>query len=62
MSRGLHNFKLNDVRRAVTAVQLCGLEVERVSVDRDGRIDVIATKKPTKRGAVVPPPQSEATA
>jgi len=49
MGRGPCAFKESDLTRAVKAARKAGLEVERVEVDRDGKI-VIITGKPGASG------------
>jgi hypothetical protein len=41
MSHGPQTFKKRDVTRAVQAVKAAGEKVQRVEVDKDGRIIVI---------------------
>jgi hypothetical protein len=41
VSRAPQSFKKRDVRRAVEAVQACGLTVARVEINKDGTITVI---------------------
>jgi hypothetical protein len=40
MSRGLHTFKQGDVKKAVRAAILAGLEVESYEIDKAGTIVV----------------------
>jgi hypothetical protein len=42
MSRGPRTFRQADVTRAIRAAVAAGVEVERVEVDKNGRIIVIA--------------------
>ena len=42
MSRGPRTFRQADVTRAIKAAVAAGVEIERVEVDKDGRIVVIA--------------------
>jgi hypothetical protein len=42
-------FKKRDVKTALQAAHECGLEVERVEIDKDGKI-VIVAGKPTENG------------
>ena len=45
MARGRCTFKQQDVTRAVRAMVAAGIEVQRVEIDRDGKI-VVVTGKP----------------
>jgi ATP-dependent exoDNAse (exonuclease V) alpha subunit len=47
MSRGPCTFKQSDITKAVKAVVAAGVQVERVEVDKDGKISVV-TAKPTE--------------
>jgi hypothetical protein len=50
MSRGPHAFKKRDVVRAVQAAQAAGLSVQRIELDKSGRI-VIVTGEESASGA-----------
>jgi hypothetical protein len=50
MSRGPHTFRQGDVTRAVRAVRAAGVEVQRVEVDRTGKI-IVVTGKPSENPA-----------
>jgi hypothetical protein len=54
MSRGPHTFRQGDVTRAVRAVRAAGVEVQRVEVDRAGKIVVVAGK-PSENPATAEP-------
>ena len=41
MSASSHKFRQRELTRAVRAMQAAGLEIERVEIDRDGRIIVV---------------------
>jgi hypothetical protein len=45
MSRGRWTFKQQDATRAVRAAVAAGLEVQRIEIERDGRI-IVVTGKP----------------
>jgi hypothetical protein len=45
VSRGTCTFKQRDVQAAVKAVRAAGCEVDRVEVDKDGKITVITNGK-----------------
>lgn len=49
MSRGPCTFRQRDLTAAVKAVVAAGREVERVEVDKDGKI-VVVTGKPAETG------------
>jgi hypothetical protein len=49
MSRGSQTFKRSDVTRAIKAAAKAGLPVERVEIDKDGKIVIVtATTDDTK--------------
>ena len=50
MSRGPQSFKQRDVAAAIKAARAAGLEVQRVEVDRDGKI-VIVTRHDGQQSA-----------
>lgn len=41
MSRGVQTFRQGDVTKAIKATVVAGLTVQRVEIDRDGKIVVI---------------------
>jgi hypothetical protein len=41
MSRGAHSLKQGDLTKAVRAVVEAGLNVQRVEIDREGKITVV---------------------
>jgi hypothetical protein len=45
MSRGPHTFRQGDVTRAVKAVIAAGVDVQRVEVDKAGKIIVVTAGK-----------------
>jgi len=47
MARGESTFRQRDVTRAIKAAKMAGLNVERVEVDKDGKIAVITGKPET---------------
>ena len=47
MSRIVQPFKQGDITKAVRGAVKAGLDVQRVEIDRDGRIVVIAGKTST---------------
>jgi hypothetical protein len=44
MSRGQQTFKQSDVTKAIKATVKAGIAVERVEIDRDGKIVIVSTK------------------
>jgi hypothetical protein len=44
MSRGHQIFKQRDVTRAIKATVKAGIAVERVEIDKDGKIVIVSTK------------------
>ena len=44
MSRGPCTFKQRDITKAVKAVVAAGVQIERVEVDKDGKISVVTAK------------------
>jgi hypothetical protein len=50
MPRGACTFKQQDVTRALKATRAAGVEVQRVEIDKDGKI-VLVTGKPAETGA-----------
>jgi hypothetical protein len=55
MSRGPSTFRQQDVTRALRATVAAGIEVERVEIDKDGKIVVVASKvkQPGEEGSTV---------
>jgi hypothetical protein len=45
MSRGRCTFRQQDATRAVRAAVAAGLEVQRIEIERDGRIIVVTGKQ-----------------
>ena len=54
MARGASTFKQTDVTRALKAARAAGLEVERVEIDKSGKIIVVTGKPPVHELAVNP--------
>jgi hypothetical protein len=50
MSRGVHSFKLAEVKRAVRALQEVGLKIARVILD-GGRVEFVTADDPKIRTA-----------
>ena len=50
MVRGPCTFKERDVTRALRAVVRAGIEVQRVEVDKDGRIIIVIAKTSSPTG------------
>jgi hypothetical protein len=46
MSRGAQTFRQGDVTKALKGAVKAGLKVERVEIDRDGKIVVFTGKQP----------------
>jgi hypothetical protein len=46
MSRGPWTFKQRDVTKAVKAIVAAGVQVERVEIDKAGKIIIVTTAKP----------------
>jgi DNA-binding MarR family transcriptional regulator len=44
MSRGQQTFKQSDVTKAIKATVKAGIAVERVEIDKDGKIVIVTTK------------------
>jgi hypothetical protein len=44
MSRGLQIFRQTDIKKAAIAVRDAGLEVQRVEIDRAGKITIVTCK------------------
>jgi DNA-binding MarR family transcriptional regulator len=44
MSRGQQTFKQSDVTRALKATVKAGIAVERVEIDKDGRIVIVSAR------------------
>jgi len=44
MSRGQHTFKQSDVTRALKATVKAGIAVERVEIDKNGKIVVVTVR------------------
>jgi hypothetical protein len=53
MARGRCTFKQTDATRAARAVIAAGLEVQRVEIDRDGKIIVVTEKSETTAAEIV---------
>lgn len=49
MPRGPCTFKRQDVTRAVQAVLAAGVEVQKVEIDREGKIVVVGGKRDAPR-------------
>jgi hypothetical protein len=49
MGRGPCTFRKQDVTRAVQAVIAAGVEVQKVEIDREGKIVVVSGKPDTPR-------------
>lgn len=49
MARGPCTFRQQDVTRALRATVAAGIEVQRVEIDKDGKI-VVVTGKPAEMG------------
>jgi hypothetical protein len=45
MARGSCTFKQQDVTRLLKATVAAGIEVERIEIDRDGKMVVVAAKQ-----------------
>lgn len=45
MARGRCTFKQQDVTRLLKATVAAGIEVQRIEIDRDGKMVVVAGKK-----------------
>lgn len=50
MARGPCTFKQQDVTRALRATVAAGIAVQRIEIDRDGKI-IVVTGKPQEPGA-----------
>ena len=46
MSRGPCTFKQRDITKAVKAVVAAGVQIERVEVDKDGKIIIVTATQP----------------
>jgi hypothetical protein len=46
MARGPCTFRQGDVTRALKATVAAGIEVERIEIDKDGKIVVVVAAKP----------------
>ena len=44
MSRGQQTFKQRDVTKALKATVKAGIAIERVEIDKDGKIVIVATR------------------
>jgi hypothetical protein len=49
MARGRGTFKQQDVTRALRATVAAGIDVQRIEIDKDGKI-VVVTGKPEGQG------------
>lgn len=49
MARGRCTFRQQDATRAARAALAAGLEVQRIEIDRDGKIVVVVTKGERER-------------
>jgi formyltetrahydrofolate synthetase len=50
MSRGPCSFKQSDITKAVKAVVAAGVQVERVEVDKAGKIIIVTAIQPMELG------------
>jgi hypothetical protein len=46
MARGAGTFKQQDLTRALRGTVAAGIEVQRIEIDKDGKIVVVAGKPP----------------
>ena len=53
MSRGRCTFRQQDVTRAVRAAVAAGIEVQRIEIDKDGKI-IVVTGKPLDPAVTAP--------
>ncbi len=57
MSRGPCTFKQGDVTRALRATVAAGISVERIEIDRDGKIIVVTAEAKQPEPKSTPPDQ-----
>ncbi|TWB66549.1 hypothetical protein FBZ94_101222 [Bradyrhizobium sacchari] len=50
MSRGPSTFRQQDVTRALRAAAAAGIDIERVEIDKNGKIVVVASKLKEQTG------------
>lgn len=53
MSRGVPTFRQGDVTKALKGAVAAGLAVERVEIDRDGKIVVVADRSDRANGSAL---------
>jgi hypothetical protein len=53
MARGRCTFRQQDATRAARAAIAAGLEVERIEIDRDGKIVVVTGKRAQTENALI---------
>ena len=58
MSRGQQTFRQSDVTKALKATVKAGIAVERVEIDKDGKI-VVVTARPVDTKGVEKPEKNE---